>query len=106
MNILYSWTASLLINLNNIKSYFNLNEPVNTPEQAIEIYNNIARFEPGSYYGNNDMIPLVKETSDLYCVLYTFKDQNGNPVENIIGGGFTMVIRKSDGKIINCEHIR
>ena len=106
MNFLYSWTASFLINFHNIKSYFNLNEPVNTPEQAIAIYDSIARFEPCSYYGNNDMVPLVKETPDLYLVLYTFKDENGNPVEHIMGGGFTMAIRKSDGKIIKCDNIR
>ena len=106
MNFLYRLTASLLICANNISSYFNLNAPVNTPEQAIAIYDSIARFEPYSYLGNDDMVPLVKETPDLYVVLYTFKDENGKPVENICGGGFTMAIRKRDGKIIGCKNIR
>ena len=106
MDFLYRLTASLLICVNNITSYFNLNAPVNTPEQAIAIYDSIARFEPCSYLGDDDMVPLVKETPDLYVVLYTFKDENGKPEENICGGGFTMAIRKRDGKIIGCKYIR
>ena len=106
MGFLYGWTASLLICVNNIKSYFNLNAPVNTPEQAIAIYDSIARFEPYSYLGDDDMVPLVKETPDLYVVLYTFKDENGKPVEHICGVGFTMAIRKRDGKIIGGKYLR
>ena len=58
MDFLYGLTASLLISVNNITSYFNLNAQVNTPEQAIAIYDSIARFEPCSYLGNDNMVPL------------------------------------------------